>query len=235
VEFTGLAQTLDRFCNSDRDFQPNCWANLIILVQPCEYQVLGMVGHSRSDGRPASNCFWGGCRCWRGRPADAAAADRAKARNARNGPWITRAACRRLTCRAAALNRDLAIAAPAAASLSKKTDRGAPARRAGAPAAAPPAAPRRGCAAPRRARNQALSHCPARMRERNNRCTPRHHLHLDPGARARVLLGVLRRRGARLAQRGRRRLGGALLDLPCNNDESDDSREQFEVFVVEMV
>ena len=39
VNRTGLAQTLGQICDSNRDFQSNCWANLRILGQPCAFQV----------------------------------------------------------------------------------------------------------------------------------------------------------------------------------------------------
>ena len=47
VRFTGLAQTLGQLDDSNRDFRSNCWANLRILGQPCEFQVAGPKDLSR--------------------------------------------------------------------------------------------------------------------------------------------------------------------------------------------
>ena len=40
VKFTGLAQILGQLSASNRDLQSNCWANLIILGQPCDFLLL---------------------------------------------------------------------------------------------------------------------------------------------------------------------------------------------------
>ena len=41
VKFTGLNKNLGQLQDSNRDFQPNCWANVRSLGQPCEFQVGG--------------------------------------------------------------------------------------------------------------------------------------------------------------------------------------------------
>jgi hypothetical protein len=40
LEFTGLSQNLGQLEGSYRDFQSNCWVNLQILGQPCEFYLL---------------------------------------------------------------------------------------------------------------------------------------------------------------------------------------------------
>ena len=61
VKCTGLVQSLAQLHASYRDFQSNCWANLIILCQPCGFQVPAARPSSperaarwRSKGRPSS-------------------------------------------------------------------------------------------------------------------------------------------------------------------------------------
>jgi hypothetical protein len=39
LKSAGLAQNLGQLYGSDRDFQSNCWANLRILGQPCEFYI----------------------------------------------------------------------------------------------------------------------------------------------------------------------------------------------------
>jgi hypothetical protein len=40
LKFTGLTQNLGQLYGSYRDFQSNCWVNLRILGQPCEFYLV---------------------------------------------------------------------------------------------------------------------------------------------------------------------------------------------------
>jgi hypothetical protein len=40
LKFTGLTQNLGQLEGSYRDFQSNCWVNLRILSQPCEFYLI---------------------------------------------------------------------------------------------------------------------------------------------------------------------------------------------------
>jgi hypothetical protein len=53
VKSTGLAQNLGQLEASSRDFHSNCWANLRILGQPCEFQVGGTPTRRALDFEPS--------------------------------------------------------------------------------------------------------------------------------------------------------------------------------------
>ena len=44
VKFTGLSKNLGQLQDSSRDFQPNCWANVRSLGQPCEFHFFQVGG-----------------------------------------------------------------------------------------------------------------------------------------------------------------------------------------------
>ena len=44
LKFTGLTQNLGQLYGSYRDFQSNCWVNLRILGQPCEFHLSAAPG-----------------------------------------------------------------------------------------------------------------------------------------------------------------------------------------------
>ena len=58
MKFTGLTHNLGQLYGSYRDFQSNCWVNLRILGQPCEFYLAAGADAADADAKARKLLGW---------------------------------------------------------------------------------------------------------------------------------------------------------------------------------